>query len=291
MLHLWKPSVLIRPPHRTLGSQRGSPVIMVEAAQRHDAASRSRSGLEARVSLVQALSFQAISQSQRVLAGLLSETAKYAFPRRFEARNLEEALMAVPDLETIRFRVIKRTDRYEIREVEPYYVAETTMPGKNGFDFNGASQSFNVLAAYLFGKNTANEQMEMTTPVYTRKVRSDGERMDMTMPVISKRASDKWNMSFVMPSKYGDRLPIPKDPSVRIKEISRRTVAVSAFSGFVADEDVKKREFQLRDALKSDAEFQAKEDAMVEVAQFNPPFTLPFMRRNEIMLEVERKAG
>lgn len=35
---------------------------------------------------------------------------------------------------------------------QPYYVAETTMPGGNGFDFYGASRSFNVLAEYLFGK-------------------------------------------------------------------------------------------------------------------------------------------
>lgn len=58
--------------------------------------------------------------------------------------------MAVPDLETPKFKVLSRTDEYEIREVEPYFVAETTMPGKSGFDFSGASQSFNVLAEYLF---------------------------------------------------------------------------------------------------------------------------------------------
>lgn len=58
--------------------------------------------------------------------------------------------MSVPDLETVKFKVLKLTDQYEIREVEPYFVAEATMPGKSGFDFNGASQSFNTLAEYLF---------------------------------------------------------------------------------------------------------------------------------------------
>ncbi|XP_020111178.1 heme-binding-like protein At3g10130, chloroplastic isoform X2 [Ananas comosus] len=215
-----------------------------------------------------------------VLGDLVAETAKYAFPRRYEARNLEEALMSVPDLETVKYRVIKRTDYYEIREVEA------------GFDFNGASQSFNVLAAYLFGKNTASEQMEMTTPVYTRKVQPSGEKMDMTTPVITKRSpeQDKWQMSFVMPSKYGSNLPVPKDSSVSIKEVPGKIVAVTAFSGFVTDEDVKRREAKLRNALHSDGQFRVKEDASVEVAQFNPPFTLPFTRRNEIALEVERKA-
>ncbi|XP_048127725.1 heme-binding-like protein At3g10130, chloroplastic isoform X2 [Rhodamnia argentea] len=239
------------------------------------------SAFEARVTLVFALASQASSLSQRLLADFATETAKYVFPKRFESRNLEEALMAV----------LSRRDRYEIREVEPYYIAETTMPGKTGFDFNGASQSFNVLAEYLFGKNTTKEQMEMTTPVYTRKSPSDGEKMEMTTPVMTKKVKTegKWQMSFVMPSKYGANLPSPRDPSVRIKEVPQKIVAVVAFSGFVTDEEVKQRELKLRDALKSDGEFRVKEGASVEVAQYNPPFTLPFTRRNEVALEVERK--
>ncbi|ONK57437.1 uncharacterized protein A4U43_C09F510 [Asparagus officinalis] len=250
----------------------------------------SRSAFETRLSLVLALASQASSLSQRFLGDLTEETAKYVLPRRPDARTLEEALMLVPDLETIRYRVLKRTDAYEVREVESYYIAETIMPGNTGFDFNGASRGFNVLAEYLFGKNTTAEQMEMTTPVITRKVQSDGEKMDMTTPVITKQSGDNWTMSFVMPSKYGANLPLPKDPSVRIKEVPHKIVAITAFSGFVTDEDVKRREAKLRVALVSDSQFQVKQNASVEVAQFNPPFTLPFTRRNEIALEVEEKA-
>ncbi|KAJ0028582.1 hypothetical protein Pint_36014 [Pistacia integerrima] len=284
------------------------------------------SGFEARLSLVLALASQTSSLSQRLLVDLATETARYVFPKRFESRNLEEALMAVPDLETVKFKVLSRTDQYEIREVESYFIAETMMPGKTGFDFNGASQSFNVLAEYLFGKNTINEKMEMTTPVITRKSQSDGEKMEMTTPVITKRLTDedKWQMSFVMPSKYGSNLPLPKDPSIRIREVPKKVVAMVAFSvfeetcavvglikntgspgsfilgsssrslvarmsGFVTDEEVKRRESKLRNALKDDIKYQVKEGASVEVAQYNPPFTVPFQRRNEIALEVERK--
>lgn len=248
------------------------------------------SPFEARVSLLFALASQSASLSQRVLVDLASEAARYAVPKRFESRNLEEALMAVPDLETVNFKVLSRKDQYEIREVEPYFIAETTMPAKSGFDFYGASQSFNVLAEYLFGKNRANEKMEMTTPVITRTTISDGEKMEMTTPVITRRVEDqdKWEMSFVMPSKYGATLPVPKDPSVRIKEVPRKIVAVAAFSGYVTDEEVKQRESRLRAALKNDREFQVKVGAAIEIAQYNPPFTLPFTRRNEIALEVER---
>ncbi|KAF7804291.1 heme-binding-like protein [Senna tora] len=252
---------------------------------------RTMSAFEVRISLVFALASQATSVSQRLLADVATETAKYMFPKRFESRSLEEALMAVPDLETVKFKVLSRTDQYEIREVEPYFVAETTMPGKTGFDFSGASQSFNVLAEYLFGKNTMKEKMEMTTPVFTRKDENDGVKMDMTTPVLTTRVEDldNWKMSFVMPSKYGANLPLPKDSSVRIKEVPRKIVAVVAFSGLVNDEEVKQREQKLREALKRDREFQVKEGSSVEVAQYNPPFTLPFQRRNEIALEVERK--
>ncbi|XP_031274261.1 heme-binding-like protein At3g10130, chloroplastic isoform X1 [Pistacia vera] len=251
------------------------------------------SGFEARLSLVLALASQTSSLSQRrtFLVDLATETARYVFPKRFESRNLEEALMAVPDLETVKFKVLSRTDQYEIREVESYFIAETMMPGKTGFDFNGASQSFNVLAEYLFGKNTISEKMEMTTPVITRETQSDGEKMEMTTPVITKRLTDedKWQMSFVMPSKYGSNLPLPKDPSIRIREVPKKVVAVVAFSGFVTDEEVQRRGSKLRNALKDDIKYQVKEGASVEVAQYNPPFTLPFQRRNEIALEVERK--
>ncbi|ERN16512.1 heme-binding-like protein At3g10130, chloroplastic isoform X2 [Amborella trichopoda] len=272
---------------------------------------KGQSATEARLSLVFALASQTASLCQRcefldfsefrviglepnlsfVLSDLVTETSKYVFPRRFEARNLEEAFMSVPDLETVSYKVLSRHEQYEIREVEPYFVAETTMPGKKGFDFTGSSRAFNVLAEYLFGKNTTREAMEMTTPVYVKKVQSDGEKMEMTTPVITKQSGEQgeWQMSFVMPSKYGSNLPLPKDPSVRIKHVPGRTFAITAFSGFVTDEEVNCREIKLRNSLKKDPQFQIKQNTSVEVAQFNPPFTLPFMRRNEISLEVEKK--
>ncbi|CAJ2632349.1 heme-binding-like protein At3g10130, chloroplastic [Trifolium pratense] len=249
------------------------------------------SAFEARISLIFALASQSTSLSQRLVADVATETAKYLFPKRFESQTLEEALMTVPDLETVKFKVLTRKDQYEIREIEPYFVAETTMQGKSGFDFSGASQSFNALAEYLFGKNTTKEKMEMTTPVITSKNQSDGVKMDMTTPVLTTKTGgqDQWKMSFVLPSKYGDNLPLPKDSSVTIREVSRKIVAVVAFSGFVNDEEVKRRELKLREALKNDGQFKLKEGTAVEVAQYNPPFSLPFQRRNEIALEVEWK--
>ncbi|CAI0462258.1 unnamed protein product [Linum tenue] len=211
----------------SLGSRVGSTVkvmsrMVTDKAPASSATSppkRAVSAFEARVSLVFALAAQTTNVSQRLLRDLANETARYVFPKRFESRNLEEALMAVPDLETLKFKVLNRRDEYEIREVESYFIAETTMPGKAGFDFSGASQSFNVLAEYLFGKNMVQEKMEMTTPVITSKTRQPVED------------EEKWQMSFVLPSKYGSDFPLPQDQTVRIIEVPKRVVAVVAFSG------------------------------------------------------------
>ncbi|KQJ99733.1 heme-binding-like protein At3g10130, chloroplastic [Brachypodium distachyon] len=282
-------SAPVRPP-RALRARGGRPLGRGPALTVVAAVTRV-SGSEVRAKLVLALASQALAASQRRAVDLVTEATKYALPSsRFDPRTLEEALMSVPDLETVQFRVLKREEDYEIREVESYYIAETTMPGRTGFDFGGSSRSFNVLASYLFGENTRSEQMEMTTPVLTRKAEIGSEKMDMTTPVITKKSADenKWKMSFVMPSKYGPDLPKAKDPSVTIKEVPRKIVAVVAFPGLVTDDDISQRESRLRQALQKDTQYRVKEDSVVEVAQYNPPFTLPFTRRNEVALEVER---
>ncbi|CAM5999521.1 unnamed protein product [Sphagnum balticum] len=187
-----------------------------------------------RISLLRALSTQAASQSRRSIENLAKEVVKYTNPRKSEARNLEEALMTVPDLETIPYTVIRQEQDFEIREVKSYVVAETVMPGRSGFDFVGSGQAFNTLAAYLFGKNTKETEMAMTTPVVTQRVQSEG---------------------------------------------------------FVTDDDVRKKEEGLRRAILRDGQVRVKANAQPEVAQYNPPFTPPFMRRNELALEVEELRG
>ncbi|GAQ88814.1 hypothetical protein KFL_004610090 [Klebsormidium nitens] len=263
---------------------------------------------ERRLSLVLAIGAQAGRRTEDVVTEAAKEASKYVNPRRSgDARNLEEALMATPDLETIPYRVLKRTDDYEIRDVESYFVAETEM-GSRPFDFAGAGPSFNTLADYLFGNNSARagmemttpvvqrrgEAMEMTTPVITRQGSARGEAMDMTTPVVTSQGgpgAEGWRMSFVLPRKNVSKgIPQPVNGAVRIREVPARTVAVVAFSGYVSDQQVEQRERKLRNVLAREPEYRVIPGATPEVAQFNPPFTLPFLRRNEVALEVERTA-
>ncbi|KAM0881167.1 hypothetical protein ACQ4PT_033117 [Festuca glaucescens] len=272
------------------------------------AAGTRASGAEARASLVLALASQALASSQRRAADLVTEATKYAFPSsRFEPRTLEEALMSVPDLETVPFRLLKREVEYEIREVEVidfviqrislfYYLYRTMLPRRRcleELDLISAGRLSHSTCWPLTYLNTRSEQMEMTTPVFTRKGETGGEKMDMTTPVITTKSADedKWKMSFVMPAKYGPDLPQAKDPSVTIKEVPSKIIAVVAFPGLVTDDDISQRESRLREVLQKDTQYRVKENSVVEVAQYNPPFTLPFTRRNEVALEVEWLGG
>lgn len=251
---------------------------------------RSSAASSNRLSLLQALSQQAAAQSQRSLESLVMEVAKYVNPPRSTgATSFEESLMSVPDLESIPYDLVRRAADYEIREVKSYVVAETTMSGRSGFDFSSSGQAFNTLAAYLFGKNSKRSEMAMTTPVMTNRGQSGGEKMNMTTPVTQQRGpgEGQWRMSFVLPEKYNEVSPLPVDSAVSIRRVPAKKVAVAVFSGFVTDDEVKRREQALRRALLKDPVVRVKADTQPEVAQYNPPFTLPFMRRNELWLEIE----
>ncbi|KAL2610743.1 hypothetical protein R1flu_029316 [Riccia fluitans] len=245
---------------------------------------------DVRVSLLLALTSQAATQAQRAAESLTKEGLKYALPRRNDIENLEEFLMTVPDLETIPYRVISKKERYQIREVESYLIAETDMPGTSGFDFMGSGQAFNTLADYLFGKNKRRETMEMTTPVLTRRKESQSQKMEMTTPVLTQKPSstESWRMAFLLPSKFNEEnLPIPENSSVKIRRVPAKLVAVTAFSGYVTDNLVKQKEGELRRALQKDGLVRVKDSVQPEIAQYNPPFTPPFMRRNELSVEVK----
>lgn len=82
-------------------------------------------------------------------------------------------------------------------------------------------------------------------------------------------------MSFVLPAKYKDDAPEPVDAAVRIRRVPGMKVAVAVFSGFVSDDEVKRRELALRRALLKDPVVRIKPDAQPEVAQVHhSPYTL-----------------
>ena len=181
-------------------------------------------------------------------------------------------------LETPRYTVVDTVDgplflgtpeRIELREYDAFTVAKTTMEG-NGFTASSGATGFNTLAAYLFGKNGESVSMSMTMPVEV-----DGS---------------SGSMSFVLPKEYAEQPPEPLDGSgVEIEEVpAGRLVAAKPFAGLVTDEEVSRQKVALLEALMADGTYTPVDDEQVSVLQYNSPFTIPWRRRNEVAIVVER---
>lgn len=157
----------------------------------------------------------------------------------------------------------------EIRHYEPRVLAMTEMN-------SGQNSGFRVLAGYIFGGNASEQEIAMTAPV------------QRSMP-----ASSGAEMAFVMPAEFGlDDLPEPDDQRVKFREEPAYHAAVIRFSGRATDARAEEH-WQIL------VEFLAAEGIETmgspTLNQYNPPWTLPFMRRNEIIIPVaypiERQAN
>jgi hypothetical protein len=183
-------------------------------------------------------------------------------------------------LEEPDFEVLLETEDYEVRRYQSYIVAEVDLDG----DFKAAgNDAFRILADYIFGNNEPGEKMKMTAPVESR----EGMRMNMTAPVTSTPADDdsRVTYAFVMERKYTmDSLPAPTDPRIRIVERPARIMAVRRYSGGWSEKRYRKNETALLDALQAD---RIEATGIPVFARYNAPFTPWFLRRNEVMIEID----
>ena len=190
-------------------------------------------------------------------------------------------------IEEPKYEVLSSTEDYELRRYDAYIVAETDVEGTYKSTGN---QAFRILAGYIFGDNQASEKMAMTAPVESRPA-EQSVNMNMTAPVSSSPADGEagtYTYSFVMERKYSlDALPVPNDPRVRIRVVPERTVAVHRYSGSWSESNYAKHERKLLDALSNDG--ISTRGAPVS-ARYNAPFTPWFMRRNEVMIEIDGEA-
>lgn len=189
-------------------------------------------------------------------------------------------------IEEPKYEVVKTYPDFELRRYAPYLVAETEVSGD--FDEVG-NRAFRILAAYIFGENRAQEKMEMTAPVNQRPAAGDGEKMAMTAPVTQRPKAgadaDTYVLSFVMPSRYTlDTIPEPLSPEVNLREEPAKLVAVRGYSGRWTEANYREHESQLLAAV--EREGLTPVGAPV-YARYNSPFSLWFLRRNEVMVEVE----
>ena len=185
-------------------------------------------------------------------------------------------VMAIEEPE---FISIEKKDAFEIREYKSKLIAQVLVSGT--FD-SASNKGFRLLADFIFGNNKTNEgskKIEMTAPVITREA---SEKIEMTAPVISEETERGWFISFNMPKEYTkETLPIPNNSEVKIIEVPSEKFAVITFSGLVRDKKYVEMLNLLNEEMKK-RNLEAKGPPVL--ARYNPPWTLPFLRRNELML-------
>jgi SOUL heme-binding protein len=172
-------------------------------------------------------------------------------------------------------------DGVELRQYGPRIAAETTVAANED---RARSIGFRRLASYIFGANHRDEKIAMTAPV-AQQGGANGDEIAMTAPVAQSRQSDdKWTIRFFMPSKWSlDTLPKPDSDDVTLVTVPGETVAVLRFSGDRSAAAVSAKTNELLEILRD-----KRIDVVGEpVAWFyDPPWTLPFLRRNEIAVPV-----
>ena len=171
---------------------------------------------------------------------------------------------------------------YEIRRYGPVVVARTTVDAP--YD-EALSTGFSRPFDYISGANLpagggGGAEIEMTAPVITERA----AEIAMTAPVLTEGAegSGPVTVAFVLPEDFTlATAPRPTDPEVGLAEIPARRVGVIEFSGFLSEENIAEARARL------DAWLAARGDAHEgdwQAAGYNPPWTLPWLRRNEVIV-------
>jgi effector-binding domain-containing protein len=186
----------------------------------------------------------------------------------------------ISNVEKPDYKVIQSEQNIEIRQYEPMIIAEVDVEGKRE---DAIRDGFRLIADYIFGNNKVKLDIAMTSPVQQQ----ESQKIAMTAPVQQQSTGRSWQISFVMPSRYSmESLPEPNNDRVRLKEIPTKKFGVIEFSGTNSNENVTKHENQLMNYIEAN---QIKIIGSPKYAFYNAPWTLPFMRRNEVMIEINQQ--
>ena len=182
------------------------------------------------------------------------------------------------------YRVIKSDNQQKIdlRHYEKIVLVSAPMDGMD----SGRNSAFSKLFGYISGKNTASSKISMTAHVLLENAdKNAGVEIPMTVPVFMEDASDHAKMSFVLPATYTlDSAPTPQDPNVKLDQIKDYTVAAIIFSGLLSADNIAKQRTMLEAWIQGNG---YKITGAYKVAGYNPPFTIPALRRNEVLIPVE----
>lgn len=180
------------------------------------------------------------------------------------------------------YKVLKNDGPFETRQYTGYVLAQVDVEA----DFDESlNRGFRVLADYIFGNNRVRKKIAMTVPV-TEEIVSVSEKIQMAAPVTSESlGAGVYRVSFTMPREYIlDRLPEPVNKNIRFREVMGHKVAVLRFSGHSHEKRTLEMISELaawmdRNGLRRKSDFR--------LARYDPPWVPGFMRRNEVMADIE----
>ena len=167
------------------------------------------------------------------------------------------------NVEQPKYAIVERDGDLEIRDYAPMIVAETNVTGTREAAIR---EGFRTIADYIFGNNLGSRKIAMTAPVIQQ---GDGH---------------DWQIRFVIPASYTmETLPKPKNTAVSLKEVQGRRFAVIRFSGTAHHKNLRRYVAKLQALIKSK---NLNEEGGPIYAFYNPPWTLPFLRRNEVLIAI-----
>jgi len=181
------------------------------------------------------------------------------------------------------FTIRLTSGEFAVRDYPPLVVAEVSVKGDRE---TAAGQGFRLLAGYIFGDNTRRQKIAMTAPVVQSPA---GETIAMTKPVLQTGENGTWVIRFIMPrGSTLDTLPRPNNPKVQLHALAAGRVAVVRFSGLARQDDVAAKTLALARFV---TEQHLHAAGAPSLAQYDPPWTPWFMRRNEMMIPVAFATG
>ncbi len=180
------------------------------------------------------------------------------------------------------YKIAMAEGAIEIRSYGPMIAAEAEVKGERKA---AISEGFRLIAAYIFGANRPNAKIAMTAPVQQQST----QKIAMTAPVTQQTTGDSWTVRFIMPSSWTlETLPAPNDPRVTLKPMPAKRMLAIRFSGSASDSLIQTKTDELR-RYAADKKLATTGEPLL--AFYNPPWTLPFFRRNEVMLELAARGG
>ena len=172
----------------------------------------------------------------------------------------------------------------ELRNYQPQLVAEVTVDGTRD---EAARRGFRILANYIFGDNVPQEKVAMTAPVLQKSEvvqKPEKETIAMTTPVVQAPQGHRWIIQFGMPKKYTlATLPKAKDDRIHFRMTEPKYVAAIRFSGRWSDKAFNENKTKIEQFI---ADRKLKPLSQPVFAYYDDPFTFPWNRRNEIVVEV-----